>query len=325
MGKLSKDRRDVYYRKAKEEGYRARSAYKLMQLDDQFEIFKNLKCSKNGFRAVDLCAAPGSWSQVLQRRLSEAYTCAKEEGREVAPPLIVAVDLQEMAPIPGVIQLQGDITSKETADRILALFQGHRANVVVCDGAPDVTGMHDIDEYIQSQLLCAALRMAVLLLEPGATFIAKIFRGESASLLFSQLYVFFQQVFCCKPASSRVSSFEAFVVCRNFTYPAGAGGLHKLSSRFFSLDPLEGRDIGEANTTDGQPTEVEPDLPMSEDEWFHVTTVPFIACGDFQGFDSDTTFSLDADHVFRDPTQPPINPPYREAVEIKKTGTVRRT
>ena len=93
MGRSSKDKRDIYYRLAKEEGWRARSAFKLLQIDDEFRILQGVT------RAVDLCAAPGSWSQVLARRL---------KGVDGAK--IVAVDLQAMAPLPGVIQMQGDIT-----------------------------------------------------------------------------------------------------------------------------------------------------------------------------------------------------------------------
>ncbi len=93
-------------------------------------------------KCVDLCAAPGSWSQVLSQKLGEN---AK----------IVAVDLQRMAPLPGVVQLQGDITKVSTAKAIIDEFEGESSDLVVCDGAPDVTGLHDLDEYIQAQLLLA--------------------------------------------------------------------------------------------------------------------------------------------------------------------------
>jgi tRNA (cytidine32/guanosine34-2'-O)-methyltransferase len=126
MGKQSKDKRDIYYRRAKEEGWRARSAFKLLQVDEQFHIFEGVS------RAVDLCAAPGSWSQVLQRKL------IKEKQSNDS--IIVSVDLQEMAPIEGVITMQGDITSEETANKIIEHFHGQKAHIVVCDGAPDVTG-----------------------------------------------------------------------------------------------------------------------------------------------------------------------------------------
>lgn len=138
MGRTSKDKRDVYYRLAKEKGWRARSAFKLLQLDEEFQLFKGVK------RAVDLCAAPGSWSQVLSQKVG---------GQSSSQ--VVAVDLQAMAPLPGVIQIQGDITQLSTAKEIIQHFEGCPADLVVCDGAPDVTGLHDVDEYMQAQLLLA--------------------------------------------------------------------------------------------------------------------------------------------------------------------------
>ena len=95
MGKFSKDKRDIYYRKAKECGYRARSAFKLIQIDDEYKIF-----NENVKRVVDLCAAPGSWSQVLSTKLYKSIEEANEM-LEKGHPKVVSVDLQEMAPIPG--------------------------------------------------------------------------------------------------------------------------------------------------------------------------------------------------------------------------------
>lgn len=96
---------------------------------------------------------------------------------------IVAIDLQAMAPLPGVIQLQGDITKETTIQEIVRHFDGGAADLVVCDGAPDVTGLHDLDEYIQAQLLLAALTITTRVLRTGGTFVAKIFRGKDVSLL----------------------------------------------------------------------------------------------------------------------------------------------
>lgn len=110
----------MYYRLAKENGWRARSAFKLLQLDEEFQLFKGVK------RAVDLCAAPGSWSQVLSQKVG-----GQGSGQ------VVAVDLQAMAPLPGVIQIQGDITQLSTAKEIIQHFEGCPADLVVCDGAPD--------------------------------------------------------------------------------------------------------------------------------------------------------------------------------------------
>ncbi|XP_067447053.1 tRNA (cytidine(32)/guanosine(34)-2'-O)-methyltransferase-like [Thunnus thynnus] len=163
MGRSSKDKRDIYYRLAKEEGWRARSAFKLLQLDHEFNLFTGVN------RAVDLCAAPGSWSQVLSRKLRGR----EEKGDGSEEVKIVAVDLQAMAPLPGVTQIQGDITKVSTAQEIIRHFEGQPADLVVCDGAPDVTGLHDVDEYIQAQLLLAALNITTHVLKPGGTFVAK--------------------------------------------------------------------------------------------------------------------------------------------------------
>ena len=203
MGRTSKDKRDIYYRLAKEQGWRARSAFKLLQLDEKFSLF-----DEHVARVVDLCAAPGSWSQVLSKSLSPDAS-------------IVAIDLQLMAPLPGVTQLQGDITKLETAQQVIGHFEGERADLVVCDGAPDVTGLHDMDEYVQGQLLLAALNITTHILRDGGTFVAKIFRGKDAYVLFAQLQVFFTDVYCAKPASSRNSSLESFVVCKNYRPPPG--------------------------------------------------------------------------------------------------------
>ena len=135
MGKSTKEKRDIYYRKAKELGYRARSAFKLIQIDEEYKIFEGVQ------KVVDLCAAPGSWSQVLASKLKSREGDKKSEISQ-----IVAVDLQEMAPIQGVKSIVGDITSQATAEQIIAEFQGSLADLVICDGAPDVTGLHDIDE-----------------------------------------------------------------------------------------------------------------------------------------------------------------------------------
>ncbi|XP_032796279.2 putative tRNA (cytidine(32)/guanosine(34)-2'-O)-methyltransferase [Daphnia magna] len=281
MGKTSKDKRDVYYRLAKEEGWRARSAFKLLQIDDEFHIFEGVK------NAVDLCAAPGSWSQVLTRKLRN-----KDDDSPTAK--IVAVDLQAMAPLPGVIQIQGDITQLSTAEKIIQHFEGEKADLVVCDGAPDVTGLHDIDEYVQAQLLLAALNITTHVLKEGGVFVAKIFRGRDITLLYSQLRIFFPKVTVAKPTSSRNSSIEAFVVCQNYAPPSGY--IPNMSN------PLLDHQYCDWNEWEG-PNRV---------------IVPFLACGDLSAYDSDMSYPLDTEYKFRPPTQIPINPPYHEAVCIKK-------
>jgi len=126
----------------------------------------------------------------------------------------VTVDIQPMAPLDGVHCIQGDITSLDTAQSIIQHFQGNRAEIVVCDGAPDVTGLHDMDEFIQGQLLLSAVNITTHVLCKHGTFVAKIFRGRDVGLLYGQLRLLFNRVSVAKPSSSRNSSIEAFVVCQ---------------------------------------------------------------------------------------------------------------
>ena len=129
-------------------------AFKLLQIDETFNLFNNVT------RAVDLCARPAAGARCLRKLMSDHSR-------------IVAVDLQPMAPIDGVHTVQGDITSQRTVDEVLNLFregdEERLADLVVCDGAPDVTGLHDIDDYIQGQLLLSALAITANLLRPGGS------------------------------------------------------------------------------------------------------------------------------------------------------------
>jgi hypothetical protein len=141
---------------------------------------------------------------------------------------------------------------------------------VVCDGAPDVTGLHDIDEYVQAQLLLAALNITTHVLKPGGTFVAKIFRGKDVTLLYSQLNLFFDRVSCCKPKSSRNSSIEAFVVCQGFTLPEG-------------FVPSMTRPLMDEQYREGVNSLVGVERII----------VPFLACGDLSGFDADQSYPLE--------------------------------
>ncbi|KAE8389269.1 FtsJ-like methyltransferase-domain-containing protein [Aspergillus alliaceus] len=284
MGKSSKDKRDAYYRLAKEQNWRARSAFKLIQIDEQFDLFEHENPEKVT-RVVDLCAAPGSWSQVLSRvlikgesfgrrawvekkareeaALAGANSYATDNGadgdadmKELKPRKnvkIVSIDLQPMAPLEGITTLKADITHPSTIPLLLraldpeaydsttssspsTIRQPHPVDLVISDGAPDVTGLHDLDIYIQSQLLYAALNLALGVLRPGGKFVAKIFRGRDVDLIYAQLRTVFEKVSVAKPRSSRASSLEAFVVCEGFIPPAihdGSMGIDALKNPLF--------------------------------------------------------------------------------------------
>lgn len=130
--------------------------------------------------------------------------------------------------------------------------------------------MHDIDEYIQAQLLLAALSITTHVLRVGGTFVAKIFRGKDTTLLYSQLRIFFEQVSITKPASSRNSSIEAFVVCQKYRPPVGYVPQ--------MINPMFDDVMVMANETES---------PVNR------MVIPFIVCGDLRGFDSDMSYSLD--------------------------------
>ncbi|EPR80077.1 hypothetical protein SLOPH_232 [Spraguea lophii 42_110] len=197
MGLRSKDKRDIYYRLSKTMGYRARSAYKLKHINDKYKILENKKY------IVDLCAAPGSWSQVARKEIGNNQDT-----------IIVAVDLQEMHPIDGVICLKEDITSESCVNKIFDIFSKNKADLVLCDGAPDITGLHDLDEYYQNQLLVSALSITLKIAEVGSTFLGKCFRGEDTCYLLEHFKLFFDDVILVKPKSSRAKSIEIFILCR---------------------------------------------------------------------------------------------------------------
>ncbi|VDM31957.1 unnamed protein product [Hydatigera taeniaeformis] len=302
MGKSSRDKRDIFYRLAKEEGWRARSAYKLLQIDDEFKILSKDHNGNPLTRVVDLCAAPGSWSQVLSKKLWEP--CAEADRQKVK---IVAVDLQAMAPIPGVIQLQGDITSRQTADQVIQQFEGEKAQLVVCDGAPDgtqplLTGLHDLDEYVQSHLVLAALTICARILENGGTFVAKVFRGREAGLLGAQLRCLFAgDVVFAKPSSSRNSSLESFVVCREFR---GDTVLPSSLTSTSLMDHKSGDDSGDSLM--GWLSGLDQLTPEQR------ILLPFVACGDLSGYDADSCYELGDNYTLLEPVQPPLSAAYQD-------------
>ncbi|EDK44757.1 tRNA (uridine-2'-O-)-methyltransferase trm7 [Lodderomyces elongisporus] len=329
MGKTNKDKRDLYYRRAKEEGWRARSAYKLLQLDQEFNLLNS-----NVKRVVDLCAAPGSWSQVLSKRLHSSTTATNNSSTATTPitpttptaptaaaaatttssvnvnadaAKIVAVDLQPMTPIEGVTTIQADITHPKTLQQILDCFDNELADFVCSDGAPDVTGLHDLDEYVQHQLVWAALQLTTCILKPGGSFAAKIFRGKDIDVMYKQFSKFFDRVVCAKPRSSRGTSLEAFIV--GLGYRPIEGWVPKLDASMSTNEFFEG-----AGLHGGANDEV---YEMGDEDR---EIVEFIACGDVNGIDSDATYELDADSLRLDPVQKPTAPPYKKALEMKRRG-----
>ncbi|KAJ4378026.1 tRNA (uridine-2'-O-)-methyltransferase trm7 [Neocucurbitaria cava] len=311
MGKSSKDKRDAYYRLAKEEGWRARSAYKLLQLDEEFNLFEGVT------RVVDLCAAPGSWSQVLSRVLikGEKFGRAGLQEKQAATRSYVLGQSKPSSPLSNAEKDGTTVSKEEGEDKSPKPREGHHTllpvDLVISDGAPDVTGLHDLDIYVQSQLLWAALNLALCVLKPGGKFVAKIFRGKDVDLLFAQLKIVFKRVRVAKPRSSRASSIEAFVV---LPVPppkeAAKRGEESKAARRVRDDGVVELDLG-SESEDGEDDE---DAEEGGQRWI----APFLACGDLSAYDSDATYNLPKDRVSLDPVQPPTAPPYKRALEMRK-------
>nr|ACI16035.1 ribosomal RNA methyltransferase [Bodo saltans] len=310
MGRASKDKRDMYYRKAKEEGYRARSAYKLLQIDEELDVFTNVT------KAVDLCAAPGSWSQVLTAKLPQT-----PERR------IVAVDLQEMAPIAGVVCIQGDITTEKTANEVIGRLGDVKAELVICDGAPDVTGLHELDEYVQHQLLLAALNITTFVLAPGGTFVTKMFRGPNTPFLVAKSEMFFENVMIMKPKSSRNASMEAFMVCQNFRPPIGF--VASMVDPVCALDdyfPGDGASAAtgaagcSADETKANVIRSSSFAPLND---INRKVIRFLACGDLNGYDADMCYDR-GDGPTLAPSHPPTQAPYLPVKESSSATEEQR-
>jgi 23S rRNA (uridine2552-2'-O)-methyltransferase len=191
---------DFYFKEAKKEGYRARSAYKLKQLDKKYNIIRK------GSSVVDLGSAPGGWSQVLVELIGE-------DG------LVVGVDLRRVVPIHGSIQIQGDFTRRDTHDRLHETLKENGKETIDCiisDMAPDMSGNYDLDQTRSVHLAGMALRFAVGHLRPGGHFCCKVFEGADFHEFREELRTHFSRVFQFHPEASRKASSEIYLVGRGF-------------------------------------------------------------------------------------------------------------
>jgi len=190
---INKQRRDIYVRQSKVDGYRARSAYKLMEIDEKFKIFKG------GMSIVDIGAAPGSWSQYAIK--------AAKSGR------LISIDLKKMEPIGNSIQIQGDFTEPNTQNEIKQHLNG-KADVIMSDMAIDTTGIKNIDSIQTGELCKEAMVFAKDLLNENGYFISKIFMGGTFNEIVAEGKKHFREVKVFKPKSSRKDSKESFIICK---------------------------------------------------------------------------------------------------------------
>jgi 23S rRNA (uridine2552-2'-O)-methyltransferase len=191
---VNKQRRDTYVRQSKVDGYRARSAYKLIEIDEKFKIFKG------GLTVIDIGAAPGSWSQYASKVV--------KNGK------IVSIDLKEMEPIDNTVQIKGDFTEDETQQKIKEFLTG-KSDVVMSDMAVNTTGIKNIDSIQTGELCKEAMIFSEDIISNGGFFVSKIFMGGSFNEIVQLGKKIFKEVKVFKPKSSRKDSKESFIICKN--------------------------------------------------------------------------------------------------------------
>ena len=190
---INKQRRDIYVRKSQIDGYRARSAYKLIEINEKFKILKN------GISVIDLGAAPGSWSQ---------YT-----AQIVKNVRLVSIDLKEIEKIENSIQIKGYFTEKKSQDKIRELFKS-KVDVILSDMAVNTTGIKNVDAISTGELCKEAMLFSKKILSNEGKFVAKIFLGSSFNEIVQEAKTIFREVKVFKPKSSRKESKESFIICK---------------------------------------------------------------------------------------------------------------
>jgi 23S rRNA (uridine2552-2'-O)-methyltransferase len=193
---------DPYVRKAQAAGYRSRAAFKLLEIDAKDRLLRR------GARVVDLGAAPGGWSQVAA-------------GKVTPGGVVIAVDLLEVAPIPGVTLLHGDFREPMVRAAVVAALGGARADLVLSDMSPNISGISSADQARAAQLADSALEFCRGHLAPEGAFLLKVFQGQAFAQVFGALKAAFREVQVRKPAASRGESRETYLLARG---PKGAGG-----------------------------------------------------------------------------------------------------
>ena len=190
---VNKQRRDIYVRQSKVDGFRARSAYKLIEINEKFKIFKG------GLTVIDIGAAPGSWSQYVEKISKNVK--------------LISIDLKKMEPIGNSLQIQGDFT-EESVQQEIKKNTDSKVDVVMSDMAVNTTGIKNIDSIQTGELCKEAMIFAKDLLSENGYFISKIFMGGTFNEIVAEGKKYFKEVKVFKPKSSRKDSKESFIICR---------------------------------------------------------------------------------------------------------------
>ncbi len=190
---INKQRRDIYVRKSKLEGYRSRAIYKLKEIDEKFKIVKN------GINIVDLGSAPGSWSQYLSEKSKNSK--------------ILSIDLKEVKEIFNVSHLIGDFLDENNQSKLTNFFKD-KLDLVVSDMAVNTTGNKDLDAISTGELSINAMNFSVKNLKKSGSFVSKIFMGSTFNEIVQNCKINFKEVKIFKPPSSRKDSKESFIICK---------------------------------------------------------------------------------------------------------------
>ena len=190
---INKQRRDLYVRMSKKEGYRSRAVFKLKEIDEKYKILKN------GISLIDLGAAPGSWSQYIIRKLKNCK--------------LLSIDLKKMEPIGNSYQIVGDFKESSSKEKIINYFK-NKVDLVISDMAVNTTGNKNLDSVITGELCLEALRFAKDQLKQKGNFVSKIFMGSTFNEIISEAKLTFKEINVYKPPSSRKESKESFIICK---------------------------------------------------------------------------------------------------------------
>ena len=191
---INKQKRDIYVRKSKLEGYRSRAVYKLQEIQIKFKVINN------GMSIVDLGAAPGSWSEFISRKFKNIK--------------LVAIDLKELDKIENVTHIKGDFTDEITQKKIEKNFD-EKIDLVVSDMAVNTTGNKNVDSLVTGELSIEAMNFSLKILKINGIFVSKIFMGSSFNEIVDSAKKNFKEFHVYKPPSSRKESKENFIICKN--------------------------------------------------------------------------------------------------------------
>ena len=191
---INKQKRDIYVRQSKLEGYRSRAVYKLQEIQKKFKVINN------GMSIVDLGAAPGSWSEFISRKFKNIK--------------LVAIDLKELDEIENVTHIKGDFTDEITQKKIEKNFD-EKIDLVVSDMAVNTTGNKNVDSLVTGELSIEAMNFSLKILKKNGIFVSKIFMGSSFNEIVDSAKKNFKEFHVYKPPSSRKESKENFIICKN--------------------------------------------------------------------------------------------------------------